>query len=98
MIEVSVTKNHIAVHGHARAAPVGQDIICAGASTLTQTLIRSIESLTDDTITYSISPGMVDIDFEELTEVSRTLVDSFFIGMSAIAQAFPENLRITGEP
>ena len=98
MTTTSVTKNSIHVRGHAGAGPPGQDIVCAGISTLVQTLIRSIESLTDDTITYSISPGMVDIDFEELTEVSRTLVDSFFIGMSAIAQAFPENLRITGEP
>ena len=78
MIEVSVTKNHIAVHGHARAAPVGQDIICAGASTLAQTLIRSIEDLTEDTISYDISPGMVDIEFRELSGGSRTLVDSFF--------------------
>ena len=94
MIEVSVTKNHIAVHGHARAAPVGQDIICAGASTLAQTLIRSIEDLTEDTISYDISPGMVDIHYEELSEVSRTLVDSFFIGMCMLADAYPDYVRI----
>lgn len=94
MIEVTVTKTSISVYGHARAAPVGQDIVCAGASTLAQTLIRSIEDLTEDTISYSISPGMVDIEFEELSGASRTLVDSFFIGMCMLADAYPDYVRI----
>ena len=38
MIEVRVRKNEIKVSGHAMYAPNGQDIVCAGASTLRQTL------------------------------------------------------------
>lgn len=37
MIEVSVRKNEIKVSGHAMYAPHGQDIVCAGVSSLVRT-------------------------------------------------------------
>lgn len=94
MIEVSVRKDEITVAGHAGFAPEGQDIICAAVSTLTQTLIKSIEDLTDDRIQYRISPGRVDIDYGNLSEQSRTLIDSFFVGIYMIANEYPDYVRI----
>ncbi len=94
MIEVKVRKNHIEVSGHAGHAPPGQDIVCAGMTALVQTLAESIQALTEDTITYEISPGRADIYYGNLTEKSRTLVDSFFIGVCLIADDFPDNVRI----
>ena len=67
MITISIKETSIHVHGHARAGPKGQDIICASVSTMTQSLITSIEKLTQDKISYSISPGMVDIYFKDLS-------------------------------
>ena len=49
-----------------------------GVTALAQTLIKSIEDLTDDKIEYEISPGRVDIKYGNLSEKSKTLVDSFF--------------------
>lgn len=94
MIEVSVRKGSIAVTGHAKFAPPGQDIVCASISMLTQNLIKSIEDLTEDKIEYEISPGRVDIYYGNLSEESKTLVDSFFIGICMIANEYPENVRI----
>ena len=37
--------------------------MCAGVTALAQTLIKSIEDLTDDKIEYEISPGRVDIKY-----------------------------------
>ena len=94
MIEVSVGQDGIKMSGHANYAKEGQDIVCAGVSTLVQTLVTSIENLTKDKIQYDISPGRVDIKYGDLSEKSRTLVDSFFIGICMIADEFPENVRI----
>lgn len=57
MIEVKIRPDEITLFGHANYAVAGQDIVCAGATALVQTLIRSIEDLTEDKIEYSISPG-----------------------------------------
>ena len=87
-------KEEIKVSGHADYAVHGSDIVCAGITALTQTLIKSIKDLTDDKIEYEISPGRVDIKYGNLSEKSKTLVDSFFIGICMIADEFPEYIRI----
>lgn len=94
MIEVTVCKDEIKISGHANYAVSGSDIVCAGVTALAQTLIKSIEDLTDDKIEYEISSGRVDIKYGNLSEKSRALVDSFFIGICMIADEFPEYVRI----
>ena len=94
MIEITRLKSGVKLSGHANYAPMGRDIVCAAVSALIQTLIQSIEELTEDTIEYSMQPGAVDIKFWSLSEQSRVLVDSFFIGVENIAAVYPENVRI----
>ena len=50
MIEVSVRKDGVTISGHAGYAAFGYDIVCAGATALAQTLIKSVEDLTEDEI------------------------------------------------
>ena len=94
MIEIKVRDHEITVVGHANYAEYGQDIVCAGATALVQTLIRSIEDLTEDKIEYSISPGWADIKYGNLSEKAKTLVDSFFVGICMIADEYPDCVRI----
>lgn len=94
MIAVSVRKDKITVSGHANYAEVGKDIVCAGVTALTMSLVKSINDLTDDKIEYEISPGRVDIHCGNLSEAGRLLVDSFFIGICQIADEFPDHVRI----
>lgn len=94
MIEIAFHPDGILIRGHAEYAEEGKDIVCAGITALTQTLVESIESLSEDTIKYDISPGMSAIYYRDLSERSQTLVDSFFIGVIMIASEFPENVRI----
>ena len=94
MIEVKIRPDEITLFGHANYAVSGQDIVCAGATALVQTLIRSIEDLTEDKIEYSISPGWADIKYGNLSEKAKTLVDSFFVGICMIADEYPDCVRI----
>ena len=61
MTGVMVRKDGIEISGHAGYAETGKDIVCAGVTALTQTLIRSLEHLTRDEIEYKISSGRADI-------------------------------------
>lgn len=94
MIEVTRKENGLSIKGHAHYAENGKDIVCAGVSTLAQTLIASIEKLTTDEIQYVIQPGTVDIKHGTLSREAQLLVKSFFIGIQMIADEFPENVRI----
>ena len=94
MIAVSVRKDGIQISGHANYAETGKDIVCAGVTALTQTLIGSIEDLTRDEIEYEILTGKVDIHYRNLSKEGKLLVDSFFIGICLIADEFPDHVRI----
>lgn len=94
MIEVRIRPERIEISGHAGYAEYGKDIVCAGVTALTQTLIQSIDDLTDDEIEYRISPGKVEVEYRNLSEKSKTLVDSFFVGICLIAEEFPEHVKV----
>lgn len=95
MIVISRTENKISVKGHAGYAPQGYDIVCSAVSALTQNLIHSIWELTNDLIKCDVSPGMVEIKFGNLSERSKLLIDSFFVGISKVAEEYPDNVKLT---
>lgn len=94
MIEVEIRSDHVTVIGHAGYAKFGQDIVCSGVSALTITLIESIKALSADKISCDVAPGNTIIEWKNLSEKSKILVDSFFIGISKICNAYPEHVRI----
>ena len=90
MIDVTVREDRVTVSGHANYAASGEDIVCAAVTALSITLFKSLTDLTEDKIEYDIQPGRVDIKYGDLSEKAKTLVDSFFIGVSQISGEFPE--------
>mgnify|MGYP001622945269 FL=1 len=90
MIVVTITQDGLTVDGHAGYAETGNDIICAAVSALAQGLIHSMESLTDDRISYRIASGHVDIKYKNLSEQGKLLIDSFFIAVSDIQLSYGE--------
>lgn len=96
MIEIKVRPTSITVTGHARAAPEGHDVVCAAVSALFFTLVKSIIDLTDDKdkIEYSFNSGDARLTYKDLSEKSRTLIDSFFIGCCGIMGIHPEHVTI----
>jgi uncharacterized protein YsxB (DUF464 family) len=94
MITITHRNNTITVRGHAGYAEIGKDIVCASISTLTQVFVASVEEMTDDKLKCEISAGNAFIEYENLSEKSRTLLDSFFIGCRMIADSYPQYVRI----
>ena len=94
MIEIKHSKNLIAIKGHAGYAEYGHDIVCSAVCTLAQTLAESIERLTADKIECKFESGDIEIKYGNLSERGILLVDSFFCGVSEVAEAYPENVKV----
>lgn len=88
MIVVEVTETGITVTGHAGYAESGKDIVCAGVSVLTQNLIKCLDTFTNDLGVCVVEPGEVIIEYKDLSEQGKLLVDSFFIGICQIQEAY----------
>lgn len=96
MITVTQSPHNITITDHAGYAEHGKDIVCAGVSTLVQTLIASIEALTDDSMEYHVEPGKTELFFKkDLSEGAQLLIKSFFMGISGIEAAYPDYVRLT---
>lgn len=94
MIVVTQTDSSITIEGHAGYAPRGQDIVCAGISTLVQTLIQSFEDFCADKISYHMKPGWVEIKHGNLSAKGTVLVDSFFVGVCMIADKYSDHVKV----
>lgn len=95
MIKIDTQPARIAVTGHANTGPPGHDICCAAVSTLLQTLEASIRQLTGDRIQSHMEPGDAVIQWDrDLSESAKLLIDSFFIGICGVADAYPDNVKL----
>lgn len=76
------------MHGHACRMVNGQDIVCSAISALTCSLINSLEELTDNRIRAETDSGKTTIYWKELDKKGKLLVDSWFLGLTAINQEY----------
>lgn len=88
MIKIEIGLNRLEVKGHAGYAKKGNDIVCAAISALSLGLAHSLEALTDSEISHEISSGYLKIEYKNLSEQGKLLIDSFFIIVSDIQCAY----------
>ena len=89
MIIVKITDHSIWMSGHAcRKSLDGIDRACAAVSALTCTLINSLRDLTEDRILTLESSGKAIIEWEQLSEKGKLLVDSWFLGLTDINREY----------
>ena len=83
-----MTEHRIRMDGHAGHYHDGCDRVCAAVSALTCNLINSLQELTNNRIRAETDDGMVEIEWESLSESGKLLVDSWFLGITAIDQEY----------
>lgn len=84
--------------GHAGYAPRGQDIVCAAVSSLYETLYAANGKLLNNELNIAEWPRSVVIRWqEEISVQTEALLSAFFIGISGIADSYPEYVHIDGD-
>ncbi len=93
MITVKVHKNGLEVNGHAGIAPCGRDIVCAGVSAITLTLLHGLEEIARMEVESISVNGYVSVEWEKLNEVGKALVDTWYLGMCDIADEYQNCIK-----
>ena len=89
MIEITITPSNIHMTGHAcRKGPDGIDRACAAVSALTCNLINSLNDLTGDRIRADTGSGRTVIEWEQLSDRGKLLLDSWFLGLTDINREY----------
>ena len=93
MINILLTTNQLEVSGHAKrpeGVPPGANIICAAVSALTLTLVEGLTSIAVEDIEVRQNDGFMAVRWEKLGTVGRALVDTWFLGILKIQEAYGE--------
>lgn len=88
MITIEIGLDKLEVRGHAGYAKAGDDVVCAAISALSLGLVHSLEALTGDKVSHEISNGYLKIEYKNLSEQGKLLIDSFFITASDIQMTY----------
>lgn len=98
MVTVQTGEGYIIVEGHAGYASPGQDIVCAGVTTLVQTLALALNrSEPEDDIFIHITPGRAVFEYDKLTDAGKINAGSFLIGMNWLAETYPDYVQVGPE-
>ena len=84
--------------GHAGMAEAGEDIVCAGLSTLAITIVNSIESLVLSEDEYeelqSSKSGYIKLMLKKTNDETQLLIDSMLLGIRDMAREYPKYIRL----
>ena len=93
---------HMKTAGHAGAAPKGQDLVCAGVSTLAETLAQAVERLYYQGMLrrcprVELEEGRAEIIAQPKARFYKEAAMVFWTvqnGMGALAAGFPGNVKL----
>lgn len=89
MIEVCIEPSGIRMRGHAGCTGSdGIDRACAAVSALTCVLISGLTDLTADRIRADADSGFAVIEWENLSDGGKLLVDTWLLGMTDINREY----------
>ncbi len=85
----------VEIKGHALFAPSGEDIVCAGVSTLSQTIVFSLQNLLHIDPPLKIREGYMFIGFPAALQTSQKqqaelLFETLLLGLKEISREYPK--------
>lgn len=90
MITITIAKNKLEAKGHSGYAPCGQDIVCAGVSTLFNAFILSAGK----DVTAVEKSGYTLIEIAGDDPYTRAKYEMLVTGLRDISEEFPEHVTI----
>lgn len=83
------------VSGHADTAPKGQDIVCAGVSTLAQSAVLGISQHLGRKVDLKVKSGLLEMQVLDSVDVlTDSILETMLLGLREIAKIYPNSVRI----
>lgn len=102
MITVTIVRDNnkaitgFTVSGHAKTAPHGQDIVCAGVSALVQSAIMGIERHLGREIDLGQDSGGLTMSLTDSADsLTGAIFETMLLGLTEIAKLYPKSVHIS---
>lgn len=98
MIQIQIKAEHghvaIDVSGHANAAPKGEDVICAGVSTLVMTLCEALARAGAQEYTCRLADGKARVECRR-TKATEPIFNTIVCGIDLLAKTYPQYIKVS---
>ena len=101
MIKVEIFKNEdgkifgYEVTGHSGTAAHGEDIVCAGVSSLAQTALLGIGKYLHREVDYKVASGKLSMRLKGVPDdLTEAVLQTMLLGLEEIAKISPKAVRI----
>ena len=82
--------------GHSGTAPHGEDIVCAGVSSLAQTALLGIGEYLHRKVSYKVASGELRMMLEDAPDdLTEAILETALLGVREIAKKAPQAVRIS---
>lgn len=95
-IEIIYEKDRVvrlAAKGHANYSNIGEDIVCAGISSLLQTFVLSAKEMYAVDVVKILKEGNLEFSIPDDDNI-QTILQAIIIGLKDIESGYPKNLKI----
>lgn len=101
MIQVNLKKSNkniveLKISGHAESAPYGQDLVCAGVSSVAVGLINSLDELVKDCCDIVYQDNLIIINVLKDNNRVQDILTVGLIQLKTISQQYPKYIEIQG--
>lgn len=102
MVKIKVKQDALSVlqitmSGHAGYAPHGQDLVCAGASSIAVGMMNALDEMTPGTCTFQMKEGYLDILVTKVTDDSQLLLRTLIIQLKTLQETYRKHIKITDQ-
>lgn len=99
MIKVDIYRNEqtitgFSISGHANTAPRGQDIVCAGVSSLAQTAVLGVTKYLGREVDFAVASGKLELALQETDSLTSAILETMLLGLTEIERLYPRKVRI----
>lgn len=92
MVTARITDLGYMITGHANYDEYGYDIVCAGISSLTQSIAIALNKYSKAEVRHTKN-GMV-VDIGKKDEISKILLDTLRMGLLEIEKEYPNHIQV----
>ena len=99
MVKVNAIRRHqklqkITIRGHAGYADKGQDLVCAGISSIAVGMMNALDQLTPETCVLLMKDADIEIQVIKETTENQLLLESLIIQLKTLKESYKTYVQI----
>ncbi|MEG0469398.1 MAG: ribosomal-processing cysteine protease Prp [Longicatena sp.] len=102
MVKVSIRRKDsiirdITVVGHADSGPHGQDLVCAGVSSITFGMMNALDELVNGACDFNISESQINIRLQQESKEAQMLLEAYVIQLRTLEENYQNNIKLNDQ-